>query len=254
MFHRAVTSLGARLAAPLRGRRAGRVAVVALSLAVAVSAASFAQQASSKNDARTFFRSIVGDWIGTCEQSTDGEQADNKYFQATVREVNPNSFNTRFEYYRLDKSTGKPLRIGDANVATTIGSDGVAKSKIVGSGTVLVEEKPKPQKHELIETLSSTRPGTLTGTGTGTVSVSGMPLGLGKNGKVKGSKSVWSLNNGTLQIDQKLNIGFRAFVFNKNFTIQANYTAKRGTDIASLMNKNVRVSAKPGSSTTSRTK
>jgi len=225
--------------------RAGRAIIAAIGLTFILSAASFAQVSSGAKDVAAFFRSITGEWIGTCEQSTDGEKAENKYFHAVIKQVDPSTFSSKFEYYRFDKAKNAPLKIGDATVITTVAPDGSAKAKITGEGIVLVNEKPKDQSHELQESLVGLSSGGLQGQGTGKVSVKGMPLGLGKNGKVESSKSNWNLDNGVLTIDQNLKVGFRALFIKKSFDMTAHYTARRGTDVASLITGATQVSARP---------
>lgn len=216
-----------------RIRMLGQVTTIMAALVLLVAAISYAQKTQASNTA-DFFKNIVGEWIGTCEQSTDGKKADNKYFHALVKQIDTNTFSTTFDYYRIDKKTNMPIRIGDTIVTTTIGADGMAKSKITGKGIMLVNDKPKNQQHELQETLTLAGSGNLQGQGNGKISVSGMPLGLGKNGKIGSSKSDWSLSNGVLSIRQTISAGFKALFFKKTFNVAANYTARRGSNVASL--------------------
>jgi hypothetical protein len=201
-----------------------------------ITAACYAQaQTATPNSTGEFFRKAAGDWIGVCEQTTDGKKAENKYFHATIKQLSANSFRGQFEYYRIDSKTGRPLPAGQSIFMITIGPDGSAKCKITGQGSVMIDkDTAKPQKHELSETIICTSNG-LKGTGSGTVNVSGMPLGLGKSGKIKSDVSYWTLNNDVLSLTQSIKVGFRALVFNKSFQMDARYTARRGTDVASLM-------------------
>lgn len=192
-----------------------------------------------------FFRGITGDWIGVCEQKTDGEQAEDKYFRATVSVLSDDTFDTRFEYFRLDEKTGDLLSIGSATIITTLEPDGTAVNEITGQGTVMVNDKPKNQRHELQELLTVNGNGTLEGLGTGRIEVSEMPLGIGKNGKVQSAKSTWEMKDGVLNIQQSIRVGFRALIFTKHFDITANYTAQRGTDVASLITKGSQASLRP---------
>jgi hypothetical protein len=215
------------------GKRISRIAAYALGLILLVATVGFAQNGPS--DAKSFFRNSIGNWIGTCRQSTDGKQAEDKYFHATIREADANTFTGQFDYYRLDAQTGRPLPIGQSSVTVTIAPDGTATSKISGQGIVMVEGKPKDQKHEFTENLTCSADGKLTGKGKGSISVSGMPFGVGKGGKVKEANSVWSMNNGTLMLSQSIKVGFKALVFSKSFKMDAQYTAKHGTNVAEIM-------------------
>ena len=228
----------------LRGRRLRCVLTIAAALAVALSAAAFAEPLpSSQGSARDFFCAIAGEWIGTCEQTTNGEQAEDKYFHGVVTQLNPDTFESKFEYYRLDEETGEPHRAGETTVITTFQPDGTATSKIVGKGEVLIKNKPKNQEHELTEVVKCADDGGLQGQGSGVIRVSGMPLGLGKKGKVDKAESSWSLDDGVLTIRQSLNVGFRVLFIKKSFDVVAQYTATRGSDVASLMTEPTQVSS-----------
>jgi len=220
--------------------QSGRALALALTLALAIPATSHAQP-----DAGAFFRSIVGEWIGVCEQSTDGEKADNKYFHFAVTQVDQRSFRSEFKYYRFDEATQSPLHIGDTTIVSTIEPDGTVRNDISGQGTILVDEKPKSAQHQLMETLSCSGESTLTGQITGKISISGLLFGLGKNGEVHDAASNWTLDNGVLTIHQSLKAGFRILFFTKNFTVVAHSTARRGSDVVSLMTEAAQVAAGP---------
>ncbi len=220
------------------------VMAAAVGLVLAIAAVSFAQPASPSATAmQSFFRSLTGEWIGTCAQSTDGQQAENKYFHAVIKQVDANTFDTKFDYYRLDQKTGAPIKIGISGMTTTIKPDGTATNNITGSGQVMVDKKPKDQKHNMSETLTASG-GTISGQGKGKISVSGLPFGVGKNGKVDKSLSSWTMKNGALSISQKLKVGFKALFVKKGFSINADFTAKRGSDVVALMMKNQTVASK----------
>lgn len=203
--------------------------------------AAFAYPAENVSD---FFRSIIGEWIGVCTQSTNDEQAVDKYFHAEIVETDVGSFESRFEYYRLDKDSGDLTKVGEASMTTTMKPDGTADCKIAGKGTVLVNDQPKNQEHELNELLANTDLGGLQGHGDGKISVFGMPLGLGKNGKVQSSQSAWNLKDDILTINQDIIISFRALLFTKKYDLNIIYAARRGSDVASLLTKPVQVTAK----------
>lgn len=203
-------------------------------LALLSSCPLYGQEAEVKSCAADFFGKVVGDWIGVCEQTTDGEKADDKYFHATVTRKDANTFETYFEYFRADK-TGAPVRAGESTAITTI-RDGVASSKVTGKGFVLVYQKPKSQRHEIQEVTRGVTRDSLRSDGKGSISVMGMPLGLGKNGKAD-VKTTWSINGDSFTIRQKVKIVFRALFIKKTFDVTANYTAHRGADVAQLMTR-----------------
>jgi hypothetical protein len=224
-------------------RRAGLLVSVALTLIFAASTFAHAQGQSSQCNTGDFFRKILGEWIGVCEQTTDGERADDKYFHVAINKTGENGFESRFEYYRLDPKTGAPVRAGESTVVTTVGPDGLACSKITGKGSVMVYKSLKTQQHSIWEVAKPVGPSGVHSEGKGTICVSGMPLGLGKNGKVTSTKSTWTLSDGGLLIQQTLKVGFRALFVGKSFDVTANYKAKRGTDVASLMTGKAAISA-----------
>lgn len=208
-------------------------------LALVIISAAYSQQ----GDARAFFRSLAGEWVGTCEQTTDGKSPDNKYFHAVVKQLDNNIFESRFEYYRFDPKSRTAVRAGEAVITTTVGPDGIARSKATGQCTVLVDNQPKSQKHEVNEVLSFAGNNSMQGQGIGTIKVSGMPLGLGKNGKIDNAVTTWSLDSGVMTVHQTLKAGFKALFFKKSFMIVAHYSAKHGSDVVNLMKKNMQVTA-----------
>lgn len=226
-------------------RARNRAAFFILGLFVLSALSSVQNVWAANGNVGEFFHSLVGDWVGTCEQSTDGVKADNKYFRASVQQLGPSEYETRFEYFKADKTTGKSVQIGESQVKTVVGPNGAATSVITGKGTVLVNNKPKPQEHELTEKQTCIDLCSLRGVGGGKVKVSNMPLGLGSKGTVRESKTDWSLKDGVLSIDQKLRVAFSVLVFSKSFTLEAHYTARRGSDVAGLMARRSLVSAVP---------
>jgi hypothetical protein len=177
-----------------------------------------------------------GEWIGTCVQSTDAKATDNKYFHAIIKQSGPATYETVFEYYRLDPQTGAPITVGATTMATTVADNGTATNRVIGQADVLIDPKTlKPEQHDLSEVLRVSPSGGLEGTGSGTIKVSGMPLGAGKSGRVRDYRSTWSQTNGVLSLNQRLKVKFKVLFFSKSFAIIADYTARRGSDIVGLM-------------------
>lgn len=210
---------------------------LAVLLAVAVLSPSIGLAQSQPADVGSFIHKLTGEWVGTYEQFTNGKKADTKYCHAIVKQSGPDSYQTVMEYYRLDKNTGAPVRIGQSVMTTDVSPDGTATNSITGKGTVFIDPKTqKPEEHDLSEALRASAAG-LEGIGSGKISVSGITLGMGKNGQVSDSHSTWSINNGTLRISQDLKVNFKVLVFNKSFDVKATFTAKRGSDLNELMAK-----------------
>ena len=210
--------------------------VIALVLTLLVAGAGYAQPSAPPADVASFLHSLVGEWIGTCIQSTDGKAADNKYFHAVIKQSGPDTYETVFEYYRLDPQTGAPIKVGATTMVTTLAASGTATNRITGKADVLIDPTTlKPEQHDLSEVLRVSSSGGLEGTGSGSIKVSGMSLGLGKHGTVQDYRSTWSQSNGVLSLSQHLNVKFKVLFFSKRFTIIADYTARPGRDIVGLM-------------------
>lgn len=208
------------------------LAVLILTVGIALPALA---QPSPPGRAVDFYQKIVGDWVGTYEHTTDGEQAEDIYFKYSVKQADPNSFTGQFAYYRLN-AAGDAESAGTATIQSTVQDDGTVKNVISGDGTILIENKLKQQTYDLVETLSTSQCG-LSGDIGGKLSVSGLPLGLGKNGQVSSGSSAWSLDGDTLTIKQSIKAGFKILLFSKNYSLLASSTATRGTDLASIMKK-----------------
>ena len=126
-----------------------------------------------------------------------------------------------------------------------VSSDCSATARISGDGDVLVDGKSRKQEHDLTESLAWLGDGRLQGRGSGTLKVFGMPLGLGKLGKVRDDQSAWAFSTDTLCIRQNLNIAFRTLCLGKSFKIAATYTAVRGADVSSQFPKPASVVSAP---------
>lgn len=194
--------------------------------------------------AKEFLESICGDWIGTWDHTTNGEKVDSRYFHVRFKRTSDNTYNSLFTYYRLDVNSNMLVPYGETIIVSTIDPNGNITNCITGNGTVLIDDKSKPQKHQLVEVLTGSDGTTWTGYGSGKIEVDDLPLGIGKNGRVQRATSVWSLNGDTLTITETLHTQFRVLFFSKDFVIEANAKAKRGRDVASLIGKRTRIAEK----------
>ena len=215
-----------------------RVALLFVVVELALSGGALAQSSTTAPccPIAEFFRGITGEWVGVCRQSTDGQCADDKYFHVSIREEGASCYSARFDYYRLD-SSGALSRIGGSSVIVTVAPDCSATGRVTGNGEVLVDHKPRRQEHDLTESFALVGEGQMQARGKGTLKVSGMPLGLGKLGKVRDDQSSWVVSNDTLSICQRLNISFRALCFGRSYKIEACYSAVRGNDVSSQLPK-----------------
>ena len=223
--------------------RSKAIVLAILILTVVVAMPAFAQPVPSSG-AVDFYQKIVGDWVGTYEHTTDGEQAEDIYFKFSVRQADPNSFNGQFAYFRLNEATGDPQPAGTATIKSTVEADGSVTNVISGEGTIMIENNLKQQTYNLVEKLCNSDCGGLSGDIGGKVSVAGLPFGVGKNGRVTSGSSAWSLDGDVLTINQSIKAGFKVLFFSKSYTLLANSKATRGTDVAAIMKK-PRVAEKP---------
>lgn len=202
------------------------LAAIMMAAIVVTPNAGYSQPASQSSGIESFFAKLPGDWVGTVSQSTDGKFADTKYFHAVVKQLSPDIFETVFTFYKLDKKTGAPVLAGLSGMETKIDTAGTATNILTGKGDLQVDAKTwKPETHEMTELLRTSPVGGLLGTGSGSITVGG------RNGEVQGYSSTWLLNNDVLKISQRFKVKFQVFVFSKSFTITADYTAIRGSDL-----------------------
>lgn len=194
--------------------------------------------------AKEFLESICGDWIGTWDHTTNGEKVDSRYFHVWFKRTGDNTYDSLFTYYKLDVASNTLVPYGETSIVSTVGPDGNITNRITGNGTVLVDNKSRPQKHELVEVLTHSDGTTWTGYGNGKIEVDDLPLGIGKNGKVHRATSVWSLNGNTLTITETLRTQFKVLFFSKDFVIEANAKAVRGKDVANLIGKRTRIAGR----------
>jgi hypothetical protein len=66
---------------------------------------------------------------------------------------------------------------------------------------------------------------------TGKIAVGGMPLGLGKRGKIQKATATWSLADDKLIGQTHLEMNFRVLFFGKRYRIETELRAKRGTNV-----------------------
>jgi hypothetical protein len=214
------------------------VAAIVLILVLSPSVAGYSQPSAPPKDIKSFFHEIIGDWIGTVEEYTDGVKADTKYFHAALKQTSSDTYEAVFDYYRLDKKTLAPVQIGATKMTNKITPNGTATNTITGKGEVFIDLKTlKPEEHTLSEVLHMSPSGNLEGEGSGKISVSGIILGAGKNGKVSAYTSTWVLKDGILNITEQLRVTFHILFFAKHSDIVDYFKGTRGSDIEGLMKR-----------------
>ena len=197
----------------------------------------YAQQ-DKPGDTNSFLHEMVGDWIGTFDQSTDQVNASTKYFHARARQTGPDSYETVFEYYKLDPETRQPVDAGRSSMATRITPDGTVTNTIAGNGDVLINVKTlRSEQHQFSEVLQMSSPDVLQGSGSGSIKVSSAQSGSGRDGKVVQYASTWSMSNGILRITQQFKVKFKVLFFARTYSITMDHTIRRGSDIMGLIRK-----------------
>jgi hypothetical protein len=187
-------------------------------------------------EVENFFNSLVGDWVGTYEEVTNGEKAETRYFRAVIKQPNPASCETVFEYYRFDRTSNSPVKVGASSIITCILPDGTGQSTTVGDGQVKVDDHTlQPEKHRITEVLRwSPGGGGLEGRGQGSINVSGVAMNLGKNGKILDYRSTCSQSDGILKMSRQFRIKFKVLCFSKSYNVKTDFVARPGRDLAGL--------------------
>jgi len=212
------------------------VTIIVLML-IAISLACYSEPPAPPKDIASFFHEIIGEWIGTVEEYTGGVKAETKYFHSVTKQTSPDTYESVFEYYRIDKKTHAPVQIGLTSMTNNITPEGIATNIIIGKGDVFINPKTsKPEEHTLREVLQMSPSGSLEGKGSGKISVGGLALGAGRNGKVSDYTSTWVLNGDVLNITEQLKVTFKVLFFVRHYEIVDKLEARRGSDVMGLMN------------------
>ena len=181
-----------------------------------------------------FLAGLVGSWVGTARQFVDDGAPVTRYFHLIVRRRDMRTFETRFRYYRTNPRTGALEEAGHDQGTSVLEADGSVRRHLKGSGTVLVQFRPKPERHSAAGRARATAAGRLEGDATGTIQVDGLPFGLGRQGKIESAWEEWSVRDGRLTGRTAIVARFRALLTTRRFRIETICTARRGTDVKAL--------------------
>jgi hypothetical protein len=195
-------------------------------------AASYGQ--SSLQAGERFFADLEGEWVGTAQQRVDGEQPLTRYFHLTVRRQGDGAFAMTVQYYRANPQTGALEAAGSEQGTSTLQPDGTVQRRMDGTGQVLFENRPKPEAHSAIGHARATAAGGLEGEANGTIRVDGLPLGIGKRGKIERAREEWTVGNGVLTGHTAFVACFKKLFFCKRFKVETTCRAERGSDVAAL--------------------
>jgi len=180
--------------------------------------------------AQQFYTRVLGHWVGTTVSRLNGADPVTGYFHLLITRVDENTFREEYTFYRLHPKTGVLERSGTQSDLSTIASDGVIHRTSQGSGTVLIDFKPKNQSFQASGEVQFTGADHLQAEVKGKIAVAGMPLGLGKNGKLKATAS-WSLAEDKLISQTHVETSFRVLFFTKRYRIETELRAQRGADV-----------------------
>jgi hypothetical protein len=215
--------LAVLLAAPILLGLAGRRAGFSSPLAEAPTARLTAAQ--------QFYTRVLGHWVGTTVSRLDTAEPVTGYFHLLITRVDENTFREEYTFYRIHPTTGVLERSGTQSDLTTIASDGVIHRTSRGSGTVLIDLKPKNQSFEASGEAHFTGADHLEAEAKGKIAVDGMPLNLGKNGKIPKATASWSLEKEKLIGQSHVEMKFRVLFFAKRYRIETQLRAQRGANV-----------------------
>jgi hypothetical protein len=189
---------------------------------------------ASLTAAQQFYTRVLGDWVGTAVSRLDGAEPATTYFHLLITRVDENTFREEYTFYRIHPKTGVLERSGTQSVLSTIDSSAVIHQTCRGSGTVLIDLQDKNESFEASGQAHFTGPGHLEAEVKGKIAVDGMPLNLGKNGKLRKATATWSLEDDQLIGQTHIETSFRVFLFAKRFLIETQLRAQRGANLQTV--------------------
>jgi hypothetical protein len=190
--------------------------------------------------AQQFYAQVLGDWVGTTVSRLDGAKPVTGYFHLLITRVDEHTIREEYTFYRLHPKTAGTRKAGGLETSgtesdlTTTESNGAIHRSVQGSGTILIDFKPKKQSFEASGTAHFTSPDHLEAEAKGKIVVAGMPLGLGKHGKLQKATASWSLEAGKLIGQTQFEASFRVLFFTKRYRIAIQLRGERGTNFQTL--------------------
>jgi hypothetical protein len=216
-----------------------------LLLCLAVSRGAFCSglaeaSASPPTAAQQFYTRVLGDWVGTTVTRLDGARPVTGYFHLIITRVDENTIREEYTFYRVPpKTAGTPQAGGLETSGTesdlsTMESDGTIHRTVQGSGTILIDFKPKKQSFEASGAAHLTSPDRLEAAVKGKIAVDGMPLGLGKHGKLQKATATWSLEEGKLIGQTQFEASFHVLFLARRYRVQIQLRGERGNNFQTL--------------------
>jgi hypothetical protein len=213
-----------------------RLFSAAMAAAVLLGAGASGSAPASPATGEQFFATLLGEWVGTAQQRVDDQEPLTRYFHLAVRRRDAQTFVTTIRYYRPNPKTGALEEAGSERGTSSLQPDGTVQRRLEGTGTVLVNYRPKPETHSAA---GSARPtaGGLEGEASGTIKVDGLPFGLGRRGRIEQAREEWSVRGGVLSGRTTIRARFRALFTTRRFKVETTCRGERGSDVAAVAAK-----------------
>jgi hypothetical protein len=211
---------------------ASRPAVLGAALIFTAVGATTAQAPSAAPaGSERFFAMLAGEWVGTAEQRVNDQEPLRRYFHLVVRRRDAGTFETGFHYYRPNPKTGVLEEAGSERGTSTLDADGTVRRSLQGTGTVLIDYRPKPESHSATGHARARAGGGLEGEASGTIDVQGLPFGLGRHGTIESAREEWTVADGALSGRTAIVARFRALFTSRRFKVETTCRAERGADV-----------------------
>jgi hypothetical protein len=172
--------------------------------------------------------------VGTAVSRLNDDEPATNYFHLVIARIDENTFREEYTFYRIHPKTGMLERSGTQSVLSTIDSSAAIRQTCRGSGTILIDLKEKNERFEASGQAHFTGPDHLEAEAKGKIAVDGMPLNLGKNGKLRKATAAWSLEEDRLIGQTRVETSFSVFLFAKHFLIETQLRAHRGADLQTV--------------------
>lgn len=181
--------------------------------------------------AEGFYARMLGDWVGVSVSRVQGQEPSTSYFHLTVSRSDPRTFREQYTYYRRDPKTGALAPSGTQTNLAVLEANEQIRCTASADGTILVDYKPKKQSWQTTGVGRCDGPDRFQADVSGKISVDGMPLGLGKRGRIRSARATWSISGAALLGRTEVESRFRAFVISKSYRVVSEMRAERGRDI-----------------------
>jgi hypothetical protein len=178
-----------------------------------------------------FYERILGDWVGTSVARLQGQEPATTYFHLEITRPNARTFREQFTFFRRNSKTGVLERSGSQTSEAVLEPDGQIRCTASATGTILIDFKPKKQRWQASGAGQCEGTDSFVAQVTGQISVDGMPLGLGKNGRIRKARATWTVKGPSLLGRTEVDSRFRALFLSKSFQLVSELRAERGRDI-----------------------